>query len=478
MIGHRHTTKIDKLSEGRHVVVGSLPTRAYAMTMRHTLWPLMNFMSGRTIHHKMKFLQESQWWSHERLQQLQLRKLQRLMMNVYERVPFYRREMRKRGLQPEDFTTFEALDELPLVTKAMLKSDPTDFLADGTEFHQLVKNSTGGSTAQPTVFYRSREQDSWHWAIKYRIWGMAGYELGLPYINIYNMHRRGLKKQLQDFLLRNRHFYFFADANQEEVLAAVLKNLSKRSVQYLAGCTTTLRVVADYRATLRNAPPIHLRAVLSTGSLLTQRDRNIIETHLVAPVWDHYGLGGEGVHIAAECEHKQGYHINIENMIIQPGDPQTMGTGEPSEIYLTQLDNFEWPLIRYVTGDRAVFTTRHCRCGRGLPLLERIDGRVSEVLKLPNGVRLNIHYFSVLMGAIDDISQYQVEQLDRNRLLFRIIWRDHSPSCKTKKWIESKVRRIASNTVQVDFEDLREIQFLPSGKHQFLITLQEQDNEC
>lgn len=452
-------------------------TRAYAWSVQRVLFPLMNHLHGRTIHAKLRFLEQSQWWPPERLQALQLEKLQRLMRYAYERVPFYQREMQRRGLRPEDFTTPERLYDMPVVTKAMLKANRNDFLARGAHPGQLVKDSTGGSTNEPTTFYRSREQDSWHWALKYRMWGMAGYRLGLPYVNIYNMHRRGWKKRLQDRVLRNHDFYLFAGDDQQQALAQMLRVLARPHVHFIAGCTTSLRVLADYRASLSNPPPIHLRAILSTGSLLTQRERYIIETALGAPMWDHYGLGGEGAHVAAECEYKHGYHVNIENMIVQPAEPDAIDTDNATGLYLTVLDNYDWPLIRYETGDGAVFTTRRCPCGRGLPLFERIDGRLSEVLTLPNGIKLNTHYFSVILAEADAVAQYQVEQTARDQLVVRFVWRNQ-PDTATQQRLTADLQRITGGSVHVRCESVASIPLLPSGKHRFLIALPESADEC
>jgi phenylacetate-CoA ligase len=191
-------------------------------------------------------------------------------------------------------------------------------------------------------------------------------------------------------------------------------------------------------------------------------------------MWDHYGLGGEGAHIAAECERKFGYHINVENLIVEPAEPETIDTGQPTEVLVTVLDNYAWPLIRYVTGDYAVFSTRTCPCGRGVPMLERIDGRVSEVLRLPNGVKLNTHYFSVILSEAHDIAQYQVEQTARDTVLLRTVWRGRERAESITRWIVSELNKVSAGTVRVLFEDVASIPPLRSGKHRFIIALPEE----
>lgn len=449
--------------------VGLEAIGAYEFFFQKLLWPAMNIAFGRSIHQKIAFLNQSQWWPKEKILDFQIEKLRRLLENAYQRVPFYRNEMIRRGLRPEDIRYVGDLETLPVVTKAIIKQDAHEFLAEGYQLEKLVKDSTGGSTNEPTSFYRSREQDSWHWALKYRMWGMAGYRLGVPYLNIYNMRRTGLRKRLQDRLLRNHAYYLFEGTAQEEMLSEILQILSHRRIQFLAGCTTTILILAQYRASLGKPPPLSLKSILTTGSLLTERDRAFIEEWLRAPVWDHYGLGGEGAHVAAECEEKKGYHINVENVLIEPADKAKVDLGESTGILVTVLDNHSWPLIRYESGDEAVFSTRECRCGRGLPLLERIDGRVSEVIAMPNGVRLNTHFFSVVFAELNDVAQYQVEQMAPDHLLLRVVWRTEGNRENISRWMSNKIAEMVGGRVKLTIEGVDQIPLLPSGKHRFII---------
>ena len=46
------------------------------------------------------------------------------------------------------------------------------------------------------------------------------------------------------------------------------------------------------------------------------------------------------------------------------------------------------PLIRYETGDRAALSAEPCPCGRGLPVIAGIEGRVDDVVITPDGRRI------------------------------------------------------------------------------------------
>ena len=72
---------------------------------------------GKVFRDTYAFLQESQWWSREQLQEYQLEQLSKLLRHAYENVPYYRRIFDERGLKPKDIQDFKDLQELPYLTK-------------------------------------------------------------------------------------------------------------------------------------------------------------------------------------------------------------------------------------------------------------------------------------------------------------------------------------------------------------------------
>ena len=65
----------------------------------------------------LKELEGSQWWPREQLQDVQSRRLQRLIRHAYDHVPYYRRVMDERGVRPIDVVGPSDLTRLPVLTK-------------------------------------------------------------------------------------------------------------------------------------------------------------------------------------------------------------------------------------------------------------------------------------------------------------------------------------------------------------------------
>src|SRR6185312_16950814 len=91
--------------------------------------------------------------------------------------------------------------------------------------------------------------------------------------------------------------------------------------------------------------------------------------------------------------------------------------GETGEIVVTDLHNFGQPFIRYANGDIAtVGPERRCACGRALPRIEAVQGRMSEMLRDGNGSAVSgIALSFVVAHATHAVRQFQaVQHKDRS----------------------------------------------------------------
>ena len=68
---------------------------------------------------------------------------------------------------------------------------------------------------------------------------------------------------------------------------------------------------------------------------------------------------------------------------------KTVPDGTLGQVVVTSLDNYLMPLIRYKIGDLAIKSNKmsSCKCGRNLPIINKIIGRDTDVL-----IHQNIKY--------------------------------------------------------------------------------------
>jgi phenylacetate-CoA ligase len=83
--------------------------------------------------------------------------------------------------------------------------------------------------------------------------------------------------------------------------------------------------------------------------------------------------------------------------------------GKIGRVVVTALHNFAMPLIRYELGDLAEVGSA-CSCGRGLPVLRRILGRVRNTLLAADGKRYFPTFGTRSMPALGVLRQHQFVQ--------------------------------------------------------------------
>lgn len=188
----------------------------------------------------------------------------------------------------------------------------------------------------------------------------------------------------------------------------------------LYGMATTLRLLALHLQEAGRRPP-PLRIVITTGETLDGGTRALLEASLGAPVFDVYGAV-EGGTLAFECQHHSGLHIAEDAAIIEL---VPAGRGDVQRLVLTNLLNLGMPLIRYEIGDLATFAdNRPCPCGRQLRRLSRIEGRLLDCIRLPDGGLVSPYRIERVLEQVVGVRRFQVVQDRQGQILIRLEGRD------------------------------------------------------
>ena len=123
----------------------------------------------------LRELEESQWWTREKILELQDRRLRELVKYAYDNVPYYRRVFEERDLKPTDIETSRDLVKLPVLVKRTVREKFDKLTARNFPVKQRLRLYTGGSTGEPLVFYSTKEDGyDWGFARARRVWGWVG----------------------------------------------------------------------------------------------------------------------------------------------------------------------------------------------------------------------------------------------------------------------------------------------------------------
>ena len=186
-------------------------------------------------------------------------------------------------------------------------------------------------------------------------------------------------------------------------------------------------------------------------------------------MFDKYGAREFGGGLAYECEAHDGYHVVSECAIIEVvKDGKQVAPGEVGEVVITELNNFAVPLIRYRVGDLAVWKDpmEQCSCGRGLPRIGSIQGRIQAMIIGTENQFVPGSFFARLFADYDyAINQFQVVQPDFGKLVFNIVKADLYDPQIMENVIE-ETRRHLGQSMDISVEFVDQVALGRTGKRQ------------
>jgi phenylacetate-CoA ligase len=439
----------------------------YVQLYQRLLWPTYDRLRGRQTHRLYKQAQQNQWKSPEELHQLQWRELQALLRHADQHSPWHRSRWQTLGISAAGIRSPDDFAKLPPVTRQDIQAHRDEMLAENYR-GRVYAHRTGGSTGSPLAFYVNRASYEWRLAVSLRGYSWAGcrdgerqfYVWGEP-IGTPRLKQR-LKTSLHNAVLRRKLFSCFRFS--EPAMAECVRQINRYRPKTIVGYTTALCLLAQYLRDhhLEIARP---NAVVTAAEGVNSLQRQLMEAAFGAPVFVPYG-SREFMLIAMECEQHNGLHISADNLIVEVLAPE----GEVGEIVITDLHNYGMPFIRYKIGDLGVATSRQCPCGRGLPLLERVEGRVLDAIRTPDGRVLPGEFFPHMLKEFDAVRQFQVIQKRLDLLEVKLVLRDSNHADQLTR-IRQEITQRLGNAITVNIERVTEIPQTASGK--FRVTVSE-----
>ncbi|AHI29909.1 hypothetical protein AU14_01030 [Marinobacter similis] len=164
-------------------------------------------------------------------------------------------------------------------------------------------------------------------------------------------------------------------------------------------------------------------------------------------------------------------HLNLPHVYVEllDTDDQPVKPGEPGKIVVTDLNNHGMPLIRYRVEDMGVYSEKSCPCGRGFPMLERLEGRVADFLKLPDGGQVaGISLVERTLTRVPGVEQMQLVQDRLDRVSVNRV-RGSDFTEETDALLISAMREVFDERVALEVVDVSRIPQEPSGKYRFSI---------
>lgn len=379
--------------------------------VRHLLFPMQEKLKGHSTFKVLKGLEKSQWLNEQQLADLQAQKLKNFFSDTVAKSEYFKTVFAQRELCVADIKSVSDLQKLPFMDKQTIR-DNTPQIATA-DLDSLSINRTGGSSGEPLVFYTSSQRTSHDIAARMRANRWFGVDIGNKELVVWGapheLNSQDKVKLLRDRLFRSKLISAFnmSDAQMPEMIQSMREYKPEMIFAYPSAVYNIASYCIKHNI---NLSLNNLKAIFVTSEMLFDDQRKVIEQAFKAPVVNEYG-GRDGGFIARECEHGN-FHINAEDILVEIVDSQgnVVANGESGEVVVTHLQSFGFPFVRYKMGDIAAISKQACKCGRVLPVLKSLEGRVNDFLVGVDDRKVHPNVANYIIRLNADVLQYKVKQ--------------------------------------------------------------------
>lgn len=440
----------------------------YSHLLEQALLPAYDTIRRRKHSAHRAFVEDSQWWPERKLREFQWAELEKLLRHAFTHVPYYREKYAAAGIRLEEIRSLDDFRRLPPLSREEVNAH-RESLRSAIASGPLIESATGGSSGVPTRFYLSRESYDWRTAVSERAYSWTGCRVGDRTLYLWGapIGDVSLKAswKMRVFRAVRREAIFNTFSQSEELWDRVWRRASEWQPGLLVGYVSSLEAFSRYlRDTGRTVGGI--KAVIAAAEPVYAATRELVESAIGAPLFNTYG-SREFMSLAGECERHDGLHINAENVLLESEGEAADGV---APVLVTDLHNLGMPFIRYRIGDLATFDSRPCGCGRGLPRIRSIEGRVLDALRTAEGRVVPGEFIPHLMKDIREVREFQARQDAPDSITLSIVY-DGALSERSRSLLASEIAKVFGAATTVRIERVLEIPRLKSGKRRVTIGL-------
>lgn len=392
----------------------------------------------------------------EQMTRVQSARLIQQVRRVYRQVPFYREQLQKSGLLPEEIRTLDDIDKLPFTTKQDMRDNyPYGLFA--VPHAEIVRlHASSGTTGKHTVVgYTSRDLGIWSEVMARTLTAAGATKQSFIQVAYgYGLFTGGLG------------VHYGAEVVGASVIPVSSGNTQRQILLMKDFGTTMLACTPSYALyiaeTMKEMGIDPKETALKSGVFgaepWSEKMRIEIEKALGIKAFDIYGLSeiiGPGV--ASECSAQNGLHINEDHFypeIIDPLTGHSLPYGEKGELVLTTLTKEGMPMVRYRTRDLTVLYSEPCSCGRTLVRMSKVLGRSDDMLIIRGVNVFPSQVESVLLGLGETSPHYQLivereDNLDNLTVLVEMTENMFSDEIRRLEVLEHKIEAELASALSV-----------------------------
>jgi len=425
---------------------------------------------GPKFHEYLTDLERTQWYNNDELQVLQDEKIRRLIWYAYRYVPYYQLLFNEMGIAPQHIRSTADIKCLPYLEKSTVQARLGDFRSlqyrDSRSIEHFQSSGTTGKALDVFVTHDCLQMEkAFSWL--HRSWG--GVKQGDRLATFVGFPVKPVGRKHPPFWVYDRienRMMFSLQHMSKANLSAYADQLSRFRPVFISGYPTAVYLMALYLCDA-GITSVRPKAVFTASETLLAHHRPVIEQAFSCRVYDWYGAV-ELIANIVQCE-SGSYHIKPEYGVVEILNPD--GTpaipGQVGELVCTGLNNMAMPFIRYRIGDTAVPKDGVCPCGRGGILVERITGRIEDVIVTADGRYMSRLDF--VFKGLPSVEEAQMIQETPDNLRLRIVRRPAYTEQDTAKILSNLQERLGTY-LKVDLEFVERIPRTSNGKFRYVIS--------
>ena len=324
--------------------------------------------------------EEKECMSRDQMADLQGKQLVKLVRYMYRNVGYYRKKMKKLGLEPGDIRGIEDLSKLPFTTSEDLQDAyPNGMFA--VPVSKLVRYGTidSASGAELIVGYTQNDLNLWSECMARSI-AMAGLGKNDVIQIAYDPENwvEGLGSLSGAERIGATAIPMPTDPKKD-----LMSAIRKFHVTGIIGTPSYLMHLARMIEKKGMSSEL-LKAAVCGGTFWADKTRKKVQDVFGIRMYDIYGMDElMGLGVAGECKCQNGMHVQEDYFIAEVLDTETLIAvvdGVLGEIVFTTLQKQGIPLIRFRTMNITRINHEKCECGRTSARIDRICARTEDIV--------------------------------------------------------------------------------------------------
>lgn len=442
----------------------------YTWLVSRCLFPLHERLKKHDTVAIFRQLEQSQWQSPQQLEAAQQQRLQAFIRRISTEVPYYRDLLSNLGLKASDIQSRADLVKLPFLDKTTIRAHSESL--KNPQATLVRPFTTGGSSGTPLTFLLGNERISHDVAEKWRATRWWGVDIGDKEIVAWGspieLNKQDKVKIWRDKLFRS-HLIPAFDLTETKILGFI-DQIRAIEPAMLFGYPSVFHLIAKTAQQHGiDLTRLGIKVVFVTSERLYPYQRELIEQVFRAPVANGYG-GRDAGFIAHQCP-AGSMHLSAEDIIVEiiDRDGNPLPAGQSGEIVVTHLATSDFPFVRYRTGDIAALSDKVCRCGRGLPVLENIEGRSTDFVVASNGTMMHGLALIYVIRELHGISNFKIVQESLTHTRVQLVLENGDATALADKVRHGLTARLGAD-VEISIEWVDQIAAEASGKYRYVIS--------